>query len=48
MLPITCILLEREEFEALACPVVFKTKAFYGDYASAPFQNETSSLMIWV
>ena len=48
MLQINLILLEREEFEALASSVGFKTMALYGDYAYAPFQHETSPFMVWV
>jgi hypothetical protein len=48
LLQITFVSLEREEFEALATTVGFKVLALYGDYASAPFQEETSPFMIWV
>ncbi len=40
-------LTEREEFETLAMEAGFKVKAFYGDYARAPFR-EDSPFMIWV
>lgn len=48
LLPITFILLQREEFEILATTVGFKILALYGDYAYAPFQEEASPFMIWV
>jgi hypothetical protein len=48
LLPITFVLLQREEFEILATTVGFKVLTLYGDYACTPFQEETSPFMIWV
>jgi SAM-dependent methyltransferase len=48
LLQITFVLLQREEFETLATTIGFKVLALYGDYASAPFQEEASPSMIWV
>jgi len=38
----------KDEFEALANAAGFKVKAFYGDYACAEFNEESSPFMIWV
>jgi SAM-dependent methyltransferase len=48
LLQLTFVLPQRAEFEALATAVGFKVLALYGDYSSAPFQEETSPYMIWV
>jgi SAM-dependent methyltransferase len=40
--------LQRAEFETLAEACGFQVLSFYGDYAYAPFQEETSPYMIWV
>lgn len=48
LLQITFVLLQREEFETLATTIGFKVLALYGDYAYAPFQEETSPSMIWI
>lgn len=38
----------RDEFEELARAAGFKVRALYGDYDYAEFNEETSSIMIWV
>ncbi len=38
----------RDEFEELAKAAGFKVKAFYGDYTCAEFNEESSSIMIWI
>ncbi|MBN2115056.1 MAG: class I SAM-dependent methyltransferase [Anaerolineales bacterium] len=38
----------RDEFEELAAAAGFKVKSFYGDYAWAEFNEESSPFMIWV
>ncbi len=48
LLPIEFALLQRTEFEALAKDCGFQIHSFYGDYNYAPFQEESSSYMIWI
>lgn len=38
----------KEEFEELVKAAGFKVKAFYGDYACADFNEESSPFMIWI
>lgn len=41
-------LLARDQFEARAVAAGFRVAAFYGDYDSSSFKEETSPFMIWV
>jgi hypothetical protein len=40
--------LEKQAFEEQIAQAGFRVEALYGDYASAPFNEDTSPFMIWI
>jgi SAM-dependent methyltransferase len=47
-LPIRFALHDHDRFEAMARDAGLRVQALYGDYASAPFDPETSPFQVWV
>lgn len=48
MIELSVNFVEKAAFETMIRAAGFKTVALYGDYACAPFQEDTSPFMIWV